>query len=107
MTRFLQPKAVDILEAAGAQRTWHSRDRRRGLSARTCSGPVAWATIRPPRSWIAGTAATTSTICLSAMARVIVTSGRGQPTLTIQALAFRAADYMHRAARQNAIASAW
>ena len=37
----------------------------------------------------------------------LVTSGRGQPTLTIQALAFRAADYMHRAARNNMIASSW
>ena len=37
----------------------------------------------------------------------MVTSGRGQPTLTIQALAFRAADHMKKAARNNMIASSW
>ena len=33
----------------------------------------------------------------------MVTSGRGQPTLTIEALAFRAADHINRFARANAI----
>jgi choline dehydrogenase-like flavoprotein len=33
----------------------------------------------------------------------LVTSGRGQPTLTIQALAFRAAEHIARFARQNEI----
>lgn len=33
----------------------------------------------------------------------LVTSGRGQPTMTIMALAFRAADFMIRAARTGAI----
>ena len=32
-----------------------------------------------------------------------VTSGRGQPTMTIQALAFRAADHMTQSARRNQI----
>jgi choline dehydrogenase-like flavoprotein len=32
-----------------------------------------------------------------------VTSGRGQPTMTIQALAFRAADHIARFARSNGI----
>jgi choline dehydrogenase-like flavoprotein len=32
-----------------------------------------------------------------------VTSGRGQPTMTIQALAFRAADHITRFARNNEI----
>jgi choline dehydrogenase-like flavoprotein len=32
-----------------------------------------------------------------------VTSGRGQPTMTIQALAFRAADYIGRFAKRNEI----
>jgi choline dehydrogenase-like flavoprotein len=32
-----------------------------------------------------------------------VTSGRGQPTMTIQALAFRAADHMARFARAGEI----
>jgi choline dehydrogenase-like flavoprotein len=32
-----------------------------------------------------------------------VTSGRGQPTMTIQALAFRAADHIARFARSNEI----
>jgi choline dehydrogenase-like flavoprotein len=33
----------------------------------------------------------------------LVTSGRGQPTMTIQALAFRAADHMARFARAGDI----
>jgi choline dehydrogenase-like flavoprotein len=33
----------------------------------------------------------------------LVTSGRGQPTLTIQALAFRAAEHIARFARRNEI----
>jgi choline dehydrogenase-like flavoprotein len=33
----------------------------------------------------------------------LVTSGRGQPTMTIQALAFRAADHIGRFARRNEI----
>jgi choline dehydrogenase-like flavoprotein len=32
-----------------------------------------------------------------------VTSGRGQPTMTIQALAYRAADHITRFARAHAI----
>ena len=32
-----------------------------------------------------------------------VTSGRGQPTMTIQALAFRAADHIAQFARRNEI----
>ena len=33
----------------------------------------------------------------------MVTSGRGQPTMTIQALAFRAAEHIARAARRGDI----
>jgi choline dehydrogenase-like flavoprotein len=33
----------------------------------------------------------------------MVTSGRGQPTMTIQALAFRAAEHIARAARRGEI----
>ena len=33
----------------------------------------------------------------------LVTGGRGQPTMTIQALAFRAADHIARFARRNEI----
>ena len=33
----------------------------------------------------------------------LVTSGRGQPTMTIQALAFRAADHIVRFAKRNEI----
>jgi len=33
----------------------------------------------------------------------LVTSARGQPTMTIQALAFRAADHIAKFARQHAV----
>jgi choline dehydrogenase-like flavoprotein len=106
MTRFLQPKAVEILEAAGAQRTWKSDIGEEVVGAHllgTCRMGDDPATSVVDR-WHRSHDIDNLFICDGSS---MVTSGRGQPTLTIQALAFRAADYMHRAARQNAIASAW
>lgn len=95
---FLQDRAVEILEAAGAERIW--RD------------PVEPATGSPH---LLGTCRMGNDPATSVVDRFhrahevenlfivdgssFVTSGRGQPTMTIQALAFRAAEHLVEAAR--------
>jgi len=56
----------------------------------TCSGPAGWGTIRPARWLIDRTGSS------------FVTGGRGQPTCTIQALAYRAGAEITRLAREGA-----
>lgn len=106
MTRFLQPKAVEILEAAGAQKTWTSKIGEEYIGAHllgTCRMGNDPATSVVDK-WHRSHDINNLFICDGSS---MVTSGRGQPTLTIQALAFRAADNMIRAARNNTIASVW
>ena len=99
---FLQERAREILEAAGAQRVW--------------TPPVGESTIG---AHLLGTCRMGNDPRTSVVDRFhrahdvpnlficdgssFVTSGRGQPTMTIMALAFRAAEHIDRAARQNAI----
>lgn len=106
MSRFLQPKALEILDAAGAQDTWASDIGEESVGAHllgTCRMGDDPATSVVDR-WHRSHDINNLFICDGSS---LVTSGRGQPTLTIQALAFRAADHMVRAARGNTIASAW
>ena len=101
-----QPKAVEILEAAGALRTWHSEIGEESVGAHllgTCRMGDDPATSVVDR-WHRSHEVENLFVCDGSS---MVTSGRGQPTLTIQALAFRAADHMIRSARENRIASAW
>lgn len=100
--RFLQDVAVQILEAAGAQQVW--RD------------PVTPAT---SGAHLLGTCRMGDDPAASVVDRYhrahevknlfivdgssFVTSGRGQPTMTIQALAFRAADHLTRFARAGEV----
>ncbi|HEX6134031.1 MAG TPA: GMC family oxidoreductase [Longimicrobiales bacterium] len=99
---FLQERAREIMEAAGAQRVW--------------TPPVAESTIG---AHLLGTCRMgddprTSVVDANHRAHDVpnlficdgssfVTSGRGQPTMTIMALAFRAAEHIAQAARQNQI----
>ena len=102
-SRFLQPKAVEILEAAGALRTWHSEIGEESVGAHllgTCRMGDDPATSVVDR-WHRSHEVENLFVCDGSS---MVTSGRGQPTLTIQALAFRAADHMIRSARENRIA---
>lgn len=106
MSRFLQKKALAVLDAAGAQRTWHSEIGEEVIGAHllgTCRMGDDPATSVVDR-WHRSHEIDNLFICDGSS---LVTSGRGQPTLTIQALAFRAADYLARSARNNGIASAW
>jgi choline dehydrogenase-like flavoprotein len=102
MARFLQDRAVEILEAAGAAEVW--RD------------PVGPGTVQ---AHLLGTCRMGDDAEQSVVDRYhrshevpnlficdgssFVSSGRGQPTMTIQALAFRAADHIAQFARRGEI----
>jgi len=106
MTAFLQEKALAVLDAAGAERTWHSEIGEESVGAHllgTCRMGNDPATSVVDK-WHRSHDIANLFICDGSS---MVTSGRGQPTLTIQALAFRAADHMKKAARNNMIASSW
>lgn len=100
--RFLQRRGKEILEAAGARKVWET--------------PVAPATFG---GHLLGTCRMSDDPADSVVDRYhrahdvpnlficdgssFVTSGRGQPTMTIQALAFRAAEHIARFARRGEI----
>src|SRR5690606_13446977 len=100
--RFLQDRGRELLEAAGARRIW--------------TAPVSESTIG---AHLLGTCRMGDDPRESVVDRYhrahdvpnlficdgssFVTSGRGQPTMTIQALAFRAAEHIARFARRGEI----
>jgi len=99
---FLQGRAHDIMQAAGATRVWRSevQNRRGGVHLLgTCRmGNDAGSSVVDkfhrthdvPNLFLCDGSS-------------FVTSGRGQPTMTIQALAFRAADHIAQFAKRNDI----
>lgn len=103
---FMQDKALEIFQAAGAVKSWRNPIELETVGAHllgTCrmgNDPEQSVVDR----WHRSHEVDNLFICDGSS---LVTSGRGQPTLTIQALAFRAADKLSRAARNNEIASAW
>jgi choline dehydrogenase-like flavoprotein len=102
MMRFLQDRSAEIAEAAGAKRIW------RQPVTETAVGAHLLGTCRmgtdPARSVIDTDHRTHDVpnlfICDGSS---LVTSGRGQPTMTIMALAFRAADRIGALARAGTI----
>ena len=90
---FLQDRAVEIMEAAGAERVWRSPIGPSSVAAHllgTCrmgDDPDMSVVDRFHRTHDVPNLF----ICDGSS---MVTSGRGQPTMTIQALAFRAADHI-------------
>ncbi|MDH3399684.1 MAG: GMC family oxidoreductase [Chromatiales bacterium] len=102
MGRFLQGKAVDMMEAAGARKVVAKETGPTTVSAHlmgTCrmgNDPATSVVDRYHRSHDVPNLF----ICDGSS---FVTSGRGQPTMTIQALAFRAADHIAEFARRNEI----
>jgi choline dehydrogenase-like flavoprotein len=100
--RFMQDRGVEIMEAAGAQRVARAPIReqsfsmhllgtcRLGNDARTSVIDRYHRTHDVPNLFLCDGSS-------------LVTSGRGQPTMTIQALAFRAADHIARFARAGEI----
>jgi choline dehydrogenase-like flavoprotein len=100
--RFLRDRSVEIMEAAGAQRIWTEDVLERTLSVHllgTCRMG------NDPRSSVIDKSHRAHDLpnLFLCDGSSLVTSGRGQPTMTIQALAFRAADQIARLAHRNEI----
>ena len=101
-TTFLQARAREILDAAGAQKVWGPPAAESSLgahllgTARMGDDPRTSVVDRHHRAHDVPNLF----ICDGSS---FVTSGRGQPTMTIQALAFRAADHITRFARAGEI----
>jgi choline dehydrogenase-like flavoprotein len=100
--RFLQARAQEILDAAGARKTWvlPTVDNSIGFhllgTCRMGNDPKRSVVDRYHRTHDVPNLF----LCDGSS---FVTSGRGQPTMTIQALAFRAAEHIGRFARNNEI----
>jgi choline dehydrogenase-like flavoprotein len=98
--RFIQDRAVEIMQAAGARKVWTEQVKERAGSVHllgTCrmgNDPRSSVTDKCHRAHDVQNLF----ICDGSS---LVTSGRGQPTMTIQALAFRAADHITRFARAS------
>jgi len=100
--QFMTHRAEELMDAAGAQKSWSHEV---GLSdggehllgtARMGDDPATSVVDRYHRSHDVPNLF----ICDGSS---LVTSGRGQPTMTIMALAFRAAEHIAKAARANNI----
>jgi choline dehydrogenase-like flavoprotein len=102
MASFLQDRCAEIMDAAGARRIWRAevRNARGGVhllgTCRMGNDPQNSVIDRYHRTHDVRNLF----LCDGSS---FVTSGRGQPTMTIQALAFRAADHIGRCARRNEI----
>jgi choline dehydrogenase-like flavoprotein len=99
---FLQDRALEIMLAAGAQKTW------RGAPRLARGGVHLLGTCRmgnDPSTSVVDKYHRTHDVpnLFLCDGSSFVTSGRGQPTMTIQALAFRAADHIGQFARRNEI----
>jgi choline dehydrogenase-like flavoprotein len=100
--RFLQDRGHEIMEAAGAQRVIRAPIREQNFSMHllgTCRMG------NDPRTSVVDRYHRTHDIrnLFLCDGSSLVSSGRGQPTMTIQALAFRAADHIGRFARASDI----
>jgi choline dehydrogenase-like flavoprotein len=100
--KFLQDRALEIMQAAGAQKVWRAEQRIRqgGVhllgTCRMGNDPASSVVDKYHRAHDVPNLF----LCDGSS---LVTSGRGQPTMTIQALAFRAADHIGRFAKRNEI----
>jgi choline dehydrogenase-like flavoprotein len=102
MARFLQDRAVEIMQAAGAQQVW------KGPVADAIGSPHLLGTCRmgdDPKSSVVDRYHRTHVVrnLFICDGSSFVTSGRGQPTMTIQALAFRAGEHIARFAKRGEI----
>ncbi len=102
MVAFLQDRGTEIMEAAGALKTWSQPNRPQHVgfhllgTCRMVDDPDTSVVDRFHRTH----EVPNLFICDGSS---FVTSGRGQPTMTIQALAFRAAEHIGRFARNGEI----
>ncbi len=100
--QFLQDRAYEIMQAAGARHVWRAA-RRLGRGGVHLLGTCRMG--NDPASSVVDKYHRTHDVrnLFLCDGSSFVTSGRGQPTMTIQALAFRAADHLGRFARRNEI----
>jgi choline dehydrogenase-like flavoprotein len=102
MAKFLQDRALEIMQAAGAEKVWRAGQRigRGGVhllgTCRMGNDPASSVIDKYHRTHDVPNLF----LCDGSS---FVTSGRGQPTMTIQALSFRAADHIGRFAKRNEI----
>ena len=101
--RFLQDRGAEILEAAGALRVTKAPVDRADVRRCICWARAAWATTRRRRWSISYHRSHDVPNLFVCDGSSLVTSGRGQPTMTIQALAFRAGEHIARFARRGEI----
>ena len=99
---FLQDRALEIMQAAGAQQVW------KGPLGESTGGPHLLGTCRmgnDPKSSVVDKHHRTHDVpnLFICDGSSLVTSGRGQPTMTIQALAFRAGEHIARFAKRGEI----
>jgi choline dehydrogenase-like flavoprotein len=102
IAKFLQDRAAEIMEAAGAQQIWRMPVSERAGSVHllgTCRMG------NDPKTSVIDKHHRTHDVpnLFLCDGSSFVTSGRGQPTMTIQALAFRAADHIGQMAKRNEI----
>jgi choline dehydrogenase-like flavoprotein len=100
--RFLQDRSYEIMEAAGAQKIW------RDSVEENTAGVHLLGTCRmgnDPNSSVVDKYHRAHDVpnLFICDGSSFVTSGRGQPTMTIQALAFRAADHIGQFAKANRV----
>jgi len=102
IAQFLQDRSAEILQAAGAQQIWRIPVSERSGSVHllgTCRMG------NDPKTSVIDKHHRTHDVpnLFLCDGSSFVTSGRGQPTMTIQALAFRAADHIGQMAKRNEI----
>jgi choline dehydrogenase-like flavoprotein len=102
MAKFMQDRSLEIMDAAGAQKMW------RDDVAEQSSGVHLLGTCRmgnDPKTSVIDKYHRTHDVknLFLCDGSSFVTSGRGQPTMTIQALAFRAGDHISEFAKRNEI----
>ena len=100
--KFLQDRSYEIMEAAGAKKLWREQVQESSDTAHllgTCRMGD------DPKSSVVDKYHRTHDVpnLFLCDGSSFVTSGRGQPTMTIQALAFRAGDYIGKFAKRNEI----
>jgi choline dehydrogenase-like flavoprotein len=102
MAKFLQDRQYEILDAAGALKIWREE------IAENEGGPHLLGTARmgnDPKTSVVDKYHRTHDVpnLFLCDGSSFVTSGRGQPTMTIQALAFRAADHIGQFAKRGEV----
>ena len=102
MARYLQDRGVESMQTAGALEVW------KGPVAESTGGPHLLGTARmgnDPQTSVVDKYHRSHDVrnLFVCDGSSMVTSGRGQPTMTIQALAFRAGDHIAQFAKRGEI----